>query len=78
MNGNSKDDEIKILRGWKRLSGGCDEISKRVNEVYAKTEEICETVKETAESFDIIFEIIGFKDELNFCNFINNQSKTVT
>ena len=69
MNENSLDDEIKLLRGWKRLSGGYDEISKRVNETYAKTKDIRETVKETGESFNTVFEMIGFKDELDFMNF---------
>jgi len=36
MNENSIDDEIKLLRGWKRLSGGYDEIAKRVNDEIVK------------------------------------------
>ena len=65
MNKNSIDDEIKILRGWKRFSGGYAKISKRVNETYEKTKDIRETVIETGESFDVVFEMIGFKDELD-------------
>jgi len=36
MNENSLDVEIKILRSWKRLSGGYDEIAKRVNDEIVK------------------------------------------
>ena len=36
MNENNLDEEIKILRGWKRLSGGYDAIAKKVNYAIAK------------------------------------------
>ena len=45
---------------------GYDEISKRVNEGYTKTEDISKTMKDTGVSFDVVFEMIGFKDELDY------------
>jgi hypothetical protein len=36
MNENNLDVEIKILRSWKRLSGGYDAIAKKVNYEIAK------------------------------------------
>ena len=36
MNENNLDVEIKILRSWKKLSGGYDAIAKRVNDEISK------------------------------------------
>ena len=36
MNENNLDVEIKILRSWKKLSGGYDAIAKKVNYEIAK------------------------------------------
>jgi len=59
------DEEISILRSWKRMSGGYDEISKRVNEFYAETQDIRQTMRETRLPFDVVWEMVGFKDEMD-------------
>ena len=45
------DEEISILRSWKRMSGGYDAMSKRVNATYAETRDIRETMRETRLPF---------------------------
>ena len=60
------DEEISILRSWKRMPGGYDAVSKRVNESYAETQDIRETMKETGLPFDDVREKLGFKDEFDF------------
>ena len=60
------DEEISILRSWKRMSGGYDAVSKRVNESYAKTGDIRETMRKTRLPFDLVWEMVGFKDEFDF------------
>ena len=60
------DEEISILRSWKRMSGGYDAISKRVNASYAETQDIHQTMRETRLPFDVVWEMVGFKDEMDF------------
>ena len=60
------DEEISILRSWKRMSGGYDETAKLVNASYAETGNIHQTMRETRLPFDVVSEMVGFKDELNF------------
>ena len=40
------DEETSILRSWRRMPGGYDAISKRVNASYAETGDIRETMRE--------------------------------
>jgi hypothetical protein len=60
------DEEISILRSWKRMSGGYDAISKRVNASYAETGDIHQTMRETRLPFDVVWEMVGFKDEMDW------------
>ena len=62
------EDEIAFLR---RLSNpnrnaGYDEISRIVNESYAKTNDIRKTMKETGLSFSEVWDMTGFKDYFDF------------
>ena len=43
-----------------------DELSKVVNESYAKTNNIRKTVKETGIPFDLVFDMTGLKDYFDF------------
>jgi hypothetical protein len=60
------DEEISILRSWKRMSGGYDAISKRVNATYAETGDIRETMRELRLPFDVVWEMVGFRDEMDW------------
>ena len=50
-----------------------DEISKEVNESYKRTKDIRETAKELNLSFSEVFEMLGFKDELDFMSEKNDK-----
>jgi len=41
-------------------------ISKRVNKSYAKTEDIRQTRRETRLPFAVVWEMVGFKDEMDW------------
>ena len=56
------DEEISILRSWRRMSDGYDAISKRVNASSAETGDIQETMRETRLPFDVVWEMGGFAD----------------
>ena len=43
-----------------------DELSKVVNESYRNTGDIRETVRDTKVPFDVVWEMIGFKDWFEF------------
>ena len=62
------DDEIAFLRGlskpYRNLS--YEELSKIVNESYAKTNDIRKTVKETGIPFDLVWDMTGMKDNFDF------------
>ena len=60
------DEEISILRSWRRMPGGYDAISKRVNATYAETLDIRETMRETRLPFDVVWEMVGFRDEMDW------------
>lgn len=60
------DEEISILRSWKRMSGGYDAISKRVNTTYAETGDIRQTMRELRLPFDVVWEMVGFRDETDW------------
>ena len=60
------DEEISILRSWKRVSGGYDAISKQVNASYAETGNIHQTMRETRLPFDVVWEMVGMKDEMDW------------
>ena len=60
------DEEISTLRSWKRMPGGYDAISKRVNASYAETGDIRETMRETRLPFDVVWEMVGFRDEMDW------------
>ncbi len=59
------DEEISILRSWKRMSGGYDEIARQVNKSYAETGDIRQTMRETRLPFDVVWEMVGFRDEMD-------------
>jgi len=46
--------------------GSYDELSKKVTASYEKNDDIRETVKETGIVFNIVWEILGFKDYFDF------------
>ena len=60
------DEEISTLRSWKRMPGGYDAISKRVNATYAETGDIRETMRELRLPFDVVWEMVGFRDEMDW------------
>ena len=60
------DEEISILRSWKRMSGGYDETAKLVNKAYTETGDIHQTMRETRLPFDVVWEMVGFKDEMDW------------
>jgi len=41
-------------------------MTKRVNESYAETQDIRETMKDTGLTFDVVREMVGFWDEFDF------------
>ena len=45
---------------------GYDAISKRVNKSYAETEDIHQTMRETRLPFAVVWEMVGFKDEMDW------------
>ena len=60
------EDEIAILRSWRRMPDGYDAISKRVNASYTDTGDIRETMRETRLPFDVVWEIVGYADYFAF------------
>ena len=60
------DEEISILRSWKRVSGGYDTTAKLVNASYAETGDIRETMRELRLPFDVVWEMVGFRDEMDW------------
>ena len=47
--------------------GSYDELCAKVNESYKITNDVRETVKETGLHFDVVSEMLGFKDWFDFC-----------
>ena len=60
------DEEIPILRSWKRMPGGYDAISKRVNASYAETRDIRETMRGLRLPFNVVWEMVGYADYFAF------------
>ena len=60
------DEEIAILRSWRRMTAGYEETAKLVNKSYAETGDIHQTMRETRLPFDVVWEMVGFKDEVDF------------
>jgi hypothetical protein len=60
------DAEIAILRSWKWMSVGYDETAKLVNKSYAETGDIRQTMRETRLPFDVVWEMVGFRDEMDW------------
>jgi hypothetical protein len=60
------DEEIAILRSWRRMTAGYEETAKLVNKSYAETGDIHQTMRETRLPFDVVWEMVGFKDEMDF------------
>ena len=46
--------------------GSYDELSAKVNESYKRTNDVRETIKETGIDFDVVWEMLGFKDYFDF------------
>ena len=46
--------------------GSYDELCAKVNETYKRTDDVRKTVKETGIDFDVVWEILGFKDSFDF------------
>ena len=45
---------------------GYDAISKRVNESYAETQDLRQTMHETRLPFALVWEMLGFKDQMDW------------
>ena len=43
-----------------------DETAKRVNRSYAETEDIHQTMRETRLPFPVVWEMVGFRDEMEW------------
>ena len=48
------------------MNGSYDELSKMVNESYARTKDIRETMRETGVSFGEVWEMVEFKDYFDY------------
>jgi hypothetical protein len=48
------------------MTGGYDETAKLVNKSYAETGDIRQTVRETRIPVDVVWEMVGFKDEMDW------------
>ena len=48
------------------MSGGYDETANRVNASYAETGDINQTMRETRLPFGVVWEMVGFKDEMDW------------
>ena len=48
------------------MKGTYDELCKRVNELYARTQDIQKTADETGISQTVVLEMVGFSDEWAF------------
>ena len=48
-------------------------ISKRVNKSYAETEDIHQTMRETRLPFDVVWEMVGFKDEMDWLDWMDTE-----
>ena len=46
--------------------GSYDELCAKVSETYKRTDDVRETAKETGIDFDVVWEMLGFKDEMDF------------
>ena len=58
---------VKYLKEKKENSPeGYDDISKRVNTSYSHTQDIRATMKDTGLLFDVVSEMVGFKDEMDW------------
>ena len=55
--------------------GSYDELCAKVNESYKRTNDVRETVKETGIDFDVVWEMLGFKDYFDFYPSIINQPR---
>jgi hypothetical protein len=70
MSGKSERKRIRkeLVATYRRSNPteGYDGMSKRVNESYAETQDIRQTMRETRLPFDFIWEMLGFKDEMDF------------
>jgi hypothetical protein len=63
------EDEISFLKKLSKpnRNAGYDKLSKIVNEAMKRHDgDILKTMKETGESFSIVFECSGWKDEYDF------------
>ncbi len=47
--------------------GSYDELCAKVNDTYKRSNDFRETVKETGIDFDVVREMLGFKDWFDFC-----------
>ena len=45
---------------------GYDETAKLVNKSYTETGDIHQTMRETRLPFDVVWEMVGFKDEVDW------------
>ena len=49
-----------------QTTAGYDETAELVNKSYAETADIHQTMRETRLPFDVVWEMVGFKDEFDF------------
>ena len=52
--------------GVTQTTAGYDETAELVNKSYAETGDIHQTMRETRLPFDVVWEMVGFKDEFDF------------
>ena len=52
--------------GVTQTTAGYDEIAKLVNMSYAETGDIHQTMRETRLPFDVVWEMVRFKDEMDW------------
>ena len=63
MSVKSERKELVAAYCWSNPPEGYDETAKRVNKSYAETEDIHQTMPETRLPFDVVWDMVGFRDE---------------
>ena len=69
MSGKSERKRIRkeLVATYRRSNPteGYDGMSMRVNASYAETQDIRETMRDTGLPFDVVWEMVGLKDEVD-------------
>jgi hypothetical protein len=51
---------------------GYDQVASRVNQSYRRTGDIRLTMNETGLTFDVVWEAVGFKDEMDWLDWMDD------